>query len=52
MKCAGDIPTVENGKFSKADYIFSFLKTKEEFDKVKKLIKTREPQSIRWVPLQ
>lgn len=52
MKCAGVIQTVENAKFSKVDYVFSFPKTKEEFEKVKKLSKTREPQNIRWLPLQ
>lgn len=52
MKCAGVIQFLENGKFSKVDYVFSFPKTKEEFDKVKKLSKTREPQNIRWLPHQ
>ncbi|MEE9912298.1 MAG: ABC transporter substrate-binding protein [Deltaproteobacteria bacterium] len=52
MKCAGVIQTVENGKFSKVDYIFSFPKTKEEYEKVKKLSRTREPQNIRWLPAQ
>jgi len=48
---AGVIQTVENGKFSKVEYIFSFPKTKEELDRVKKQSKTREPQNIRWLPL-
>jgi hypothetical protein len=35
MYCAGVIRTVENGKFSKVNYVFSFPKTKEEFEKYK-----------------
>ena len=52
IHCGGAIQSVENGKFSKVDYIFSFPKTKQEFDKVKKLSKTREPEHILWLPVQ
>ena len=31
--CASVICTVENGKFSKVNHVFSFPKTKEEFEK-------------------
>jgi hypothetical protein len=33
--CAGVIRTIENGKFSKVNHVFSFPKTKEEFEKYK-----------------
>jgi hypothetical protein len=33
--CASVIRTVENGKFSKVNHVFSFPKTKEEFEKYK-----------------
>jgi len=43
--------TVREGKFSKVDYIFSFPKTKEDFEKYKKMSKTAEPEMIRWAPV-
>ncbi|MFO7570728.1 MAG: ABC transporter substrate-binding protein [Smithellaceae bacterium] len=46
------VQLVENGKFSKVDYVFSFPKTREEFETVKKLSKTSEPENIRWLPLK
>ncbi len=50
MYCGGVLQQVQNGKFGKVDYIFSFPKTKEEFEKYKKMSKFTEPQNIRWVP--
>lgn len=52
MNAAGVIQSVENGKFSKVDYTFAFPKSKEEFDKYKKMSKTREPENCRWLPVQ
>jgi hypothetical protein len=51
MYCGAVIQTVTNGKFSKIDYIFSFPKTKEEFEKYKKMSKSTDPGHIRWLPL-
>lgn len=52
MYCGGLLQTVTNGKFSKVDYIFSFPKSKEEFEKYKKMSKSTEPDHIRYLPLQ
>jgi len=52
MFCGGNIQKVENGKFSKVDYTFSFPKTQAEFLKYKKMSKSSQPEMIRWVPLQ
>lgn len=41
---------VKDGKFSKTDYILSFPKTKEEFEKYKKMSKSSDPAMIRWSP--
>ena len=43
---------VNNGQFSKVDYVISFPKTKEEFEKIKKMSKSTDPKQIRYVPLQ
>jgi branched-chain amino acid transport system substrate-binding protein len=52
MYCGLIMQHVKNGKFSKVDYILAFPKTKAEFDKYKKLSKTKEPEMVRWVPIQ
>lgn len=52
MNAAGVIQTVENGKFSKVDYTFAFPKTKADFEKFRKMSKTREPENCRWLPVQ
>ncbi len=48
--CGLVMQTVKDGRFSKVDYILSFPKTKEEFEKYKKMSKTAEPEMIRWAP--
>jgi len=50
--CGGVIQSVDNGAFSKTRYFLSFPKTREEFEKYKQLSKTREPENIRWWPIQ
>jgi len=52
MNAAGVIQSVENGKFSKVDYTFAFPKTKADFEKFRKMSKTREPENCRWLPVQ
>jgi branched-chain amino acid transport system substrate-binding protein len=51
LLCGLVMQTVREGKFSKVDYIFSFPKTKEDFEKYKKMSKTAEPEMIRWAPV-
>ncbi len=43
--------TVENGKFSKVNYLLTFPKTQVEFQKYKKMSKSKEPEMIKWMPL-
>ena len=50
--CGGVIQSVDKGAFSKTRYFLSFPKTREEFEQYKQLSKTREPENIRWLPLQ
>lgn len=52
MNCGTIMQYVINGKFSKVDYVISFPKTKEEFEKIKKMSKTKDPEQIRYVSLQ
>ena len=52
MNAAGVIQTVEKGKFSKVDYTFAFPKSKAEFEKYRKMSRTREPENCRWLPVQ
>lgn len=52
MNAAGVIQSVENGKFSKVDYTFAFPKTKADYERYKKMSKTREPENCRWLPVQ
>ncbi|MEE9934276.1 MAG: ABC transporter substrate-binding protein [Deltaproteobacteria bacterium] len=52
MNAAGVIQSVENGKFSKVDYTFAFPKTKADFEKFRKMSKTRESENCRWLPVQ
>ncbi len=52
MYCGLIMQHVKNGKFSKVDYILAFPKTQAEFLKYKKLSKSKEPEMIRWAPLQ
>ena len=51
LLCGLVMQTVRDGKFSKIDYILSFPKTKEEFEKYKKMSKTTQPEMIRWAPV-
>ncbi len=51
MYCGMILQQVKNGKFTKVDYVLSFPKTKEEFEKYKKMSKTTDPAQIRWVPI-
>ena len=48
--CGLVMQNVKDGKFSKTDYILSFPKTKEEFEKYKKMSKSADPAMIRWSP--
>jgi branched-chain amino acid transport system substrate-binding protein len=50
--CGLVMQNVNDGKFSKVDYILPFPKTKVEFEKYKKMSKTAEPEMIRWSPVQ
>ncbi|MEE9913096.1 MAG: ABC transporter substrate-binding protein [Deltaproteobacteria bacterium] len=43
---------VKNGKFTKPDYFLAFPKTQAEFEKYKKMSKSRDPQLIQWKPIQ
>ncbi len=52
MYCGLIMQQVKNGKFSKVDYILAFPKTAAEFQKYKKMSKSKEPEMIRWVPIQ
>ncbi len=51
MYCGLITQQVKNGKFTKVDYLFTFPKTKAEFEKYKKMSKTTEPEMIRWEPV-
>lgn len=51
MYCGLITQQVKNGKFTKVSYLFTFPKTKAEFDKYKKMSKSTEPEMIQWVPL-
>jgi len=51
MNSPGIIQSVEHGKFQKVYYTLSFPKTKAEFEKYKKMSKTREPENYRWIPV-
>ena len=48
--CGLIMQNVKDGKFSKVDYILSFPKTQAEFEKYKKMSKSKEPEMIRWSP--
>ncbi len=52
MYCGLIMQHVQNGKFSKVDYILAFPKTRAEFEKYKQMSKTTDPAQLRWVPLQ
>jgi len=52
MNCGTIMQYVNNGQFSKVDYVISFPKSKEEFEKIKKMSKSTDPKQIRYVPLQ
>lgn len=52
MYCGLIMQQVNNGKFTKADYLFAFPKTRAEFEKYKKMSKTADPSMIRWTPMQ
>ena len=52
MCCCLIMQHVKNGKFSKVDYILAFPKTQTDFMRYKKMSKSKEPEMIRWVPLQ
>jgi len=51
LDSGGGIQSVDNGKFSKVHYILSFPKSMAEFEKFKKISKTREPENCLWVPV-
>ncbi len=51
MYCGLIAQQVKNGKFTKVYYLFTFPKTKAEFEKYKKMSKTTEPEMIRWEPI-
>ena len=52
MNCGTIMQYVNNGQFSKVDYVISFPKDKAEFEKIKKMSKSTDPKQIRYVPLQ
>ncbi len=52
MYCGLIMQHVQNGRFSKVDYILAFPKTRAEFEQYKKMSKTTDPAQLRWVPLQ
>lgn len=51
MNSPGIVQAVEDGKFQKVHYTLAFPKTKQEFEKYKKMSKTREPENYRWIPV-
>ncbi len=51
LDSGGGIQSVDNGKFGKVYYILSFPKSLAEFEKFKKISKTREPENCLWVPV-
>lgn len=52
MYCGLIMQTVKDGKFSKVDYLLPFPKTRVDFERYKKMSKSREPEMIRWTPVQ
>ncbi|OPL13345.1 MAG: hypothetical protein AVO39_03490 [delta proteobacterium MLS_D] len=52
LKSAGVLQTVEDGRTSRVDHIFSFPKSEEEFYEALNLSKAIEPENIRWFPLR
>lgn len=51
MYCGNIMQVFEDGEFSKIDYVLSFPKTEEAFQKYKAMSASLEPELIRWVPL-
>lgn len=43
---------IEDGKFSKPQYNFTWPQNRQEFNKYKKMSKTLAPERIRWVKIQ
>ncbi|MFO7569878.1 MAG: ABC transporter substrate-binding protein [Smithellaceae bacterium] len=52
MFCGLIMQEVKDGKFTKVAYNLAFPKTKAEFEKYKAMSKTKEPEMIRWTPIQ
>ena len=52
MYCGLITQEVKDGKFTKVSYLFTFPETQAEFEKYKKMSKTKEPEIIKWVPIK